>query len=357
MLDNILSLAKQFISIKSIPGNTQDLERVLGLALSELSEFTIERFEHNNVKSALIYTSAERPKKFTVILNGHLDVIPGKDHQYIPDIKDDRLYGVGSMDMKANVACLIYAFKEVAAQVAYPIGLQLVTDEEIGGFNGTKYQIEEGVRADFVIAGEPTNFDIVHQAKGVLWVKVSAPGVTAHGAYPWRGKNAIWEMHTFLTALKKQYPTPDKQAWVTTVNVSSINTDNQAFNKIPDHCVVGLDIRFIPEELDSVLATIKTLLPAGFTLDVIAQEPPLSTDQNNLYIQKLLRASESVTTRNIILRGAQGSSDARHYTRVNGAGVEFGPLGEGIGSDEEWVNIPSLEQYYQILVNFLLLLS
>lgn len=50
------------------------------------------------------------------------------------------------------------------------VGLQLVTNEGIRGFSGTKYQIESGVRADFVIAGEPTNFDIAHEAKGILQV-------------------------------------------------------------------------------------------------------------------------------------------------------------------------------------------
>lgn len=69
------------------------------------------------------------------------------------------------MDMKANLSCALFAFKKYAKQVDYPLAIQFVTDEETGGYNGTKYQVESGVKADFILATEPTNFHIAHQAK------------------------------------------------------------------------------------------------------------------------------------------------------------------------------------------------
>lgn len=356
MLQAIISLTKKFISIKSTAGNTEELEKILELALSHMAECTIERFERNGVKSALIYNAKRRPKKFKIILNGHLDVVPGKEYQYTTEIKDNRLYGVGSMDMKASATCLILAFKEMAGKVSYPLGLQLVTDEEVGGFDGTKYQIEKGVRAEFIIAGEPTNFDIIHKAKGVLQVKISAKGKTAHGAYPWRGKNAIWKMNDFFNALKKRYPVPEREVWTTTVNLSKIQTSNQAFNKIPDDCASWLDVRFVPEEAKTIKENIQGLLPKGFIFDVIAHESVLLTDENNEFIKLLKKSSQCIADKDVRLRGAHGSSDARHFVRVNCAGIEFGPIGGGIGSDYEWVDILSLEKYYQILKDFLLAL-
>lgn len=357
MLSNILPLAQKFIAIKSIPTYPKELEKILELAVSNVKGYTIERFEREGVKSALVYNTPKRPKKFKVLLNGHLDVIPGKDSQYIPHIKSDRLYGVGSMDMKANAACLIMAFKAVAKMVDYPLGLQLVTDEEVGGFNGTKYQVEKGVRAGFVLAGEPTNFDIVHKAKGILWVTISARGKTAHGAYPWRGENAIWNMHTFLSTLKAHYPIPKQQTWTTTINLAKITTNNQTFNKIPDDCLIGLDVRYIPEEAETIVKNIQKLLPKGLTLDVLCKEPALSTRPDDEHIKILEKIGKQVTKKKIILRGAQGSSDARHLAPIHCPGIEFGPIGEGIGSDHEWVSIPSLEAYERILREFLLSLS
>jgi succinyl-diaminopimelate desuccinylase len=164
--------------------------------------------------------------------------------------------------------------------LAYPIALQLTTDEELGGFDGTRYQIARGVRTDFVLAGEPTNFDIVHRAKGILWLEIVAKGKTAHGAYPWRGINAIMEMQRFLAALAKAFPNPEIERWKTTVNVARIATTNDAYNKIPGDCTVRLDIRHVPER-DHPLATIKRLLPKGFTMKVVVNEPALLTERRD----------------------------------------------------------------------------
>ncbi len=354
MLNKIVTLSKEFVSIKSNSENTAELDKILKIALSNLKGYTIERFEKKGAKSALIYNAKKRPSKFKVILNGHLDVVPGKDYQYLPKIRGDRLFGVGSMDMKASVACLILVFKEVADKVNYPLALQLVTDEESGGFNGTKYQIEKGVKADFVIAGESTGLQIANRAKGILQVKIATKGKTAHGAYPWRGTNAIWKMNQFLNSLSKKYPIPAQQEWVTTVNLSKIQTSNQSFNKIPDDCEIWLDIRYIPKEADTIVSSIKALLPKGFKLVITEKEPALFVDENNQYLKILQRVDEQVTKKKVRFYGAQGSSDARHFTRVGIDGIEFGPIGENIGSDDECVSIKSLEQYYQILKNFLL---
>lgn len=357
MSNSILALTKKFIRIKSTPDNKEALQSILRLALDTLKGYKIEHFERNGFKSALIYNSKRRPPKFKVLLNGHLDIIPGKAHQYLPQAKNNRLYGVGSMDMKANVACLISAFKQVAYKVDYPLGLQLVTDEEIGGFDGTKYQIDEGVRADFVIAGESTNFDIVNQAKGVLWINVSCKGETAHGAYPWRGENAIWKMTEFLSELRKIYPVPKKKVWETTVNLSQIKTSNHAINKIPDDCTVLLDIRFVPGDSNTAMKQIKKILPREFRMEVLANEPALDVDRNNPYLKTLRKVSEQVTKKKIKFYGAQGSSDARHFSRIGCPGVEFGPIGKGIGTDKEWVDIRSLGQYTRILEEFLLMVE
>lgn len=352
--NKVLSLAKSFVSVKSIPENPEGLKKVLDIALSELDGFTIERFENNGSHSALIYTSAKRPKKFKILLNGHLDVVPGKEFQYTPQVKSNRLFGVGALDMKSSVACLITAFKEVAKKVNYPLGLQLVTDEEIGGFNGTKYQVDSGVKADFVIAGEATNFNIANKAKGVLWLKISSSGKTAHGAYPWRGENAIWKMNVFFDKLHKEYPTPENEDAKTTINLSKIETTNQSFNKIPDDCTVWLDIRYAPEDTKTIVNSIKKILPRGLKMAVIVNEPAMFVDENNRYLISLQEAVSKITNKKANLYQANGSSDARHFTRINCDGIEIGPIGGGIGTDNEWVDIKSLETYCKILEYFLL---
>lgn len=354
VLNKILQLSKEFIFIKSISGNSKALEEVLDLALLNLKEFTIEKFNKNEVKSALIYNATKRPEKFNVILNGHLDVNPGKKHQYKPKVIGDKLYGIGSMDMKSNVACLIMAFKEVAKKVDYPIALQLVTDEQTGSLYGTKYQVDEGVRANFVIAGETTNFNIVNKTKGVIWVKISTKGETAHSAYPWKGKNSIWKMNEFLNKLKKKYSLPHNEVWKSTVNVSHIGTSNNSFNKIPDDCEIWLDVRYIPEDKAIILDQLKSLIPKGFSMSVVFEESPLFVNENNKYIKALQSSAKNVIAHKISLYSAHGTSDTTYYAKINCPAVEFGPIGVTGNTNDEYINIPSLKMYYQILTNFLL---
>ena len=351
---DIVQLSQTLIRFKTEPDQPGELATALDYLASLFPHLTVEQFTNGGFRSILVYAAPQRPELFKIILNGHVDVIPGKDFQYIPRIDGAKLYGVGALDMKANLAVLVTIFAEIVHEVHYPLGLQIVTDEELGGFHGTKYQIDQGVRADFVIAGETTNFAIAHQAKGILWIKVQFYGETAHGAYPWRGDNALIQVHTFIALLLQKYPTPMQQTWVTTVNVARIETPNTSFNKVPDRAEVWLDIRFVPSEYATIVAEIVALVPATATYTILAHEAALYTAPDNPYIQRLQQITTNVTGQWCELYGAQGSSDARHSMAVGGAGVEFGPVGGGIASDEEWTSIAGLTTYATILREFLL---
>ena len=77
------------------------------------------------------------------------------------------------------------------AHLPYPLALQLVTDEEVGGRNGTLHQIEQGVRGEFVIIGEHSGLGIVTDSKGMITATLRAAGRSGHSAYPWHGDNEV----------------------------------------------------------------------------------------------------------------------------------------------------------------------
>lgn len=352
-----LALIEELVKLKTIPDFQDDIDIALNLMESLFNDFTIEHFECEGVKSILVYNTENRPNKFKLILNSHLDVIPGSLEKYQLQKDVDKLYGVGVMDMKSNLVMAVEAFKNTANKVSFPIAMQIVTDEEVGGFKGTRYQIENGVNAEFVISTEPTNFDIVNQAKGVLWLSIQATGVTAHGAYPWCGKNAVETIIDVTEKIKTIINNPKSEKWQTTCNVAGIDTKNNTYNKIPDECTLRLDIRFIPEDKDKILNEIKAVLSDNCKLTVVANESDLNTATDNKFVKMLAQVTADVIGKETILRPAQGSSDARHYQAVGTAGIEFGPIGGGIGSDEEWVSIDSLLKYQLILEKFILNLS
>ena len=357
MEKNIIELSKKLISIPSSKENIKALEEVLVVADKHLDGIKSKKFKSKGVPSVLYYNTSTLPKRFKIILNAHLDIVPGKGSQYKASTKGGKLFGRGTNDMKGAAAVMVLVFKELAKKVNYPLGLQLVTDEETGGFSGTKYQIEKGIRADFVIAGEPTDFGVNSKAKGIVWAKVKARGKSAHGAYPWHGENAIEKINLFLSSLYKKFPIPKNEEWKTTINVARVESSNETFNKVPDECEVWLDVRYIPEDSDTIIQGLKKLVPKGMELEILLKEPAQTTDEKNTYVQKLRVSTQKITGKLAPIIVKHGASDIRHYNKVGCEGITFGPVGAGMHTDNEWVDIKSLEDYYQILKHFLLSLN
>lgn len=366
MLTQILNLTKLLVIHQSNALNPRALKSVLNEATKPLKKdksLTFEYFEKNQKPSFLIYKGKKRPDRFKIILNAHLDVIAGKSEQFKPFENKGRLFGRGAADMKGAAAVEILVFKEIAQKIDYPLALELVTDEEIGGFNCTKYQIDNGVRADFVIAGEPTSFGINNKAKGIIWIKIDITGKSAHGAYPWEGKNALLIAKKIIDKIYKIYPLPKKETWKTTFNLSRIETINRTFNKVPDEASLFFDIRYIPEEFKELPfekgrkffeRKIRKITGNLGKVQTILFEPPQLTSRKNFFILRLKETVKKITGETTELVAKHGGSDIRHFNKVGCDGITFGPIGGGIHGDNEWVDILSLEKYYLILKDFLL---
>jgi len=353
MVNSILKLAQELISVPSTRENTDALNKVIGIAKKELNEMNIKEYNSNNVPS-LLASNQPGAEKHKIILNAHMDVVPANENQYKPYIKDGKLYGRGAYDMKSAAAAMILVFKEVAPIVKYPLALQLVTDEEIGGYNGAKYQVEKGVKTDFIIAGENTSLVIVNKSKGLMWTKISAKGRSAHGAYPWNGENAIWKIKKVLDVIEKDYPIPAKAEWRTTINVASVQTSNTTANKVPDDCTLTLDVRYIAEERNTIEKYLTSLSQYDVTVDIYFKDPVHFTPPDNPFIKELQKHIKKNSSAQALIEPRHGASDVRHFNANKMDGIEFGPVGFGHHTDEEWVDIKSLEQYYAILKSFLL---
>lgn len=117
MKDQILPLTKLFITFPSTADNTSVKKRVIESAKTKLSGLTVEEFDKNGSPSLLAYSAPERPDRFRVILNAHLDVVPGAPSQYEPKEKDGKLYGRGASDMKGAAAVELLVFKELAPKL------------------------------------------------------------------------------------------------------------------------------------------------------------------------------------------------------------------------------------------------
>jgi succinyl-diaminopimelate desuccinylase len=351
--EDIVTLAKELIAIPSVSGDVEKSVEALEFVKKELPDFLFTPFVSESFPSLLYTNNSRETKKFKIILNAHLDVVPHVE--YKSHEKEGRLYGRGVLDMKAAAAVMILLFKDLAKTLSYPLGLQLVTDEELGGYNGTRYQVSQGVRADFAIMGEcNSNFQIANQAKGVKFIKLKIKGISAHAAYPWHGKNAIWEMYRVLEPLMEAFPIPEKEIFETTVTITKIETENGTNNKTPDSCVAYLDVRFIEQDKETIFDKIRSLLPEDVIVEPINLWPPLFVDPENIYIKQLRKITTERIGKDLPLRFAHATSDAPFFSAYGCAAVEFGPIGKYPHQAEEWVDIQSLVDYYEILKTFLL---
>ena len=356
MENKILKLSEKLISVPSVKSETKQLNQVLEIAKKELPTLACKEYESKGVPSVIYYNTKTLPKKFKLILDAHLDVVPGNAEQYKPRVIGDKLFGRGAYDMKAAAAAEILLFKELATKVDYPLGLQLVTDEEVGGFNGAKYQAVRGIDAETILVGEcSSDFTLSVSSKGVLWLGITFRGMASHAAYLWEGRNAIFDMNEFLSKLWKMFPIPKQKVWETTVNVSTVSTTNITGNKVPGDATARLDIRYLPGDGEKTLKKVKSLLPKNAEVEILEYEPALNTPEDNKYVKGFLKIAEISLGHKVEIVGKNGASDLRHYPKS--AGIEFGPIGEGPHTDNEWVDIKSLNTFYQILKDYLLSLA
>jgi succinyl-diaminopimelate desuccinylase len=352
---DLVGRAAELIAIRSTADRPADLRRALDLVLDFVGPgFTVERFEPRGKPSALVYPGAQRPH-FRVILNAHLDVVPGADEQFRARREGDRLVGRGAHDMKVAALVLAAVFRETAPELPYPIGLQLLTDEEVGGYDGTAHQIAAGVTGDFVVIGEQSDLRVVAESKGIAQVRLHATGVAAHAAYPWLGENALLILTGALDRIMRRYPVPAAEQWSTTVTVARIETTNQAVNQVPAQASAWLDIRFPPEDesfagrgRDEVAAYLRSL--AGDIVDVQVDSlgPPHFADPGCAEVVLLREVARSGD----LLR-KHGAADGRFYSERGVNAVIFGPGGEGQHGPDEYLDLSTVGPYHDALVAFL----
>ncbi|MCP6726876.1 MAG: M20 family metallopeptidase [Patescibacteria group bacterium] len=354
----ILDLTRRLIRISSTKEKPDALHRVLNLAKKELPNYSYQEFSRKDQKGELIpsilfFNKQNRPDKFRILLHGHLDVVLAQDKkQFIPFLKGSRLYGRGALDMKSGAAILISVFKDLAKELPYPIGLSLTTDEEIGGLNGAKYQVERGVKADFVISGEPTNLKIGNRHKGLLTLELSANTQGGHTAYDGEDKNALFQVLRVQLLAAQMYPGPDG-IWRTTCSPTIITTTNRANNIVPADAMGRLSIRWIPQDDPNMIQNNIAKIDKRVLVKRFSFGEAHFTSSRHPDVILLSKTVKLVTKKPALFFALPHGSDVQHWTNADAGGVDFGICGAGLHAEHEYAEIESFRQYADILEAFL----
>jgi succinyl-diaminopimelate desuccinylase len=254
---------------------------------------------------------------------------------------------------------LAQVFRELAPRLPFPLALQLVTDEEVGGRDGTLHQIEQGVTGAFVVIGEHSGLDIVADTKGLLHATLTATGRSGHGAYPWLGDNALVKIVNTLGRLLERYPVATEEVWRTTVNVAMVQTPNQAVNQTPAQAEAWLDIRFPAEDTDlngrsaaDAAGYLASFADPGVAVAIDQFDPPQHADHDRPEIAALRQAARHQGYRGDFLR-KHGAGDGGFYSGRGVPAVAFGVGGSGQHGPEEYAEILTIEPYHRALTEFL----
>lgn len=352
---DLMARAAELIAIPSTADRPDELHRALDLVLAAVGPgFAVERFVSRGKPSALVYPPGPRPA-FRVLLNAHLDVVPADGYAARRD--GDRLYGRGAQDMKVAALVLADVFRSLAPTLPYPLGLQLVTDEEVGGHDGTAHQVAAGVTAGFVVIGEQSGLRVVTDSKGILQVRLRATGTAAHAAYPWLGDNALLRLTAAVDAVLRRYPVPAAEQWRTTVNLARVETTNRAVNQVPAAATAWLDIRFPSADTDfagRTAAEIARFLAGVSGVEVLVDNlgAPHHADPDSPEVRLLRAAARAAGYSGDLLR-KHGAADGRFYSARGIDAVIFGPGGDGQHGPDEYADLRTVRPYQQALVAFL----
>ncbi|HET9736834.1 MAG TPA: M20/M25/M40 family metallo-hydrolase [Solirubrobacteraceae bacterium] len=290
----------------------------------------------------------------TVVFHGHLDVVPGHGEQFQPRIEGDRLYGRGAYDMKGGLATMMCAAHDLCDQTDVRVRLVIVPDEESEDIERRSSDdlVRRGYVGDFAITGEPTNLHIGIQAKGVLACRIHVRGRAAHGSTPWLGDNAIVkavdvfrriESMPFSRESSEMFDRPS-------INLGRI-VGGDAPNKVPDACVMDIDIRYLPnQDPGDILEEIRAIPDLDVKRTFVF--PPAHVSRSNPYVRALCETVGPQGDGASVSVGRDGASDAVSFLRAGIPAVEFGPAGAGHHGPEEWVSIRSLANYRELLVTF-----
>jgi len=305
----------------------------------------------------------------------HLDVVaPGEAGWQHPPFgaveSDGKIYGRGATDMKGAIASVVTAIGRIAesgTKLQGDIVFFAAAGEEADSCGAERFVRNYAAQLPEiagVIITEPTDFEVVTTHRGMLWLKVTTKGKTAHSSAPQLGINAISSMKSLLDELQ-DYKIAAKSHELLGDCSMSINTisGGKEINVVPDSCCIGVDIRTLPSQsnqqiindFEGVIAKLKQKNPKfDAEVTVIREVGALETDNNCDFVKDFCSAVRANETKAVGF-----TTDGPFFASLGAPVVIFGPgKPELAHKPDEYINVSDVEKavglYKEIILKFLI---
>jgi acetylornithine deacetylase len=364
----VVELTRQLVAIESInPGLGVD-----GSGEGELARVVAEWCERAGLETTLSEAAPGRPNVVAVargtgggrslMLNAHMDTVgvTGMTDPFAARLDGDRLYGRGAQDMKGSLAaCMLAAAEAKGRGLRGDVIVTAVSDEEVASVGSEA--IAASLRADAAIVTEPTDMQIAIAHRGFVHLEVETIGRAAHGSRPQAGIDAIAKMGRVLVGIeeldRRLRANPSHPYLGSGSAHASLIEGGQEYSSYPARCIVQAERRTIPGET-VVLAVeeIQTILDEAAAGDPdfegvvrsLASREPFAVDEGAEIVTTLRRCAAPILGSEPPVVGVAFWADSALLDAAGIPTVLFGPRGDGLHTEVEWVDVPSLEQCVEI---------
>ncbi len=361
---NLQEIAIELIKFHTQTGNIDEINK----AITYLSDIALaikaykEIYQKGNLAPVILLSNGEK-RDFDVLLVGHIDVVPAADNMFVPNIKDGKMYGRGTLDMKSFAAVGLKLLEYVISEkLPLKFGVLLSSDEEKGSFGLEAFladnkDLKAKIVLDVDVAGNINK--IVTRCKNPVFIKLISTGKEAHGSTPWQGIDANEQIFQSWQNIRKFYPYYNKKTpvpldtWIDTVHFAKINGGEVA-NVISNYAEALLDFRLTEKStLKDLESNLKRLIAEGVDYQVISSGSPVIMKEDNFYISRYKQIAEQYLQQPIEFEYIGGATDSRAFAERGSIIIMHSGSGAGMHAKDEYVEWQSVEQLFEIQKLFL----
>ncbi len=254
----LIAFTQSLVRTKSLPGQEEQVIKLIERKMKALGYDEVIIDAMGNVVGRI--GQGEK----AIMFDSHVDTVEVNDAEKwdIPPfsgaIAGGRIHGRGSVDMKSGAAASIYA-GALARRLGLDSGKTIyvscgVFEEDCDGENLKHMFKELNLKPDYVMICEPSDNKIALGHKGKAQISIKTHGLSAHGAAPEKGVNAIYEMSEIIQRVEKtNAELMKKDGLKGTLVMSRISSTSASLNAVPSECEAYLDRRMVPGETQNAI--------------------------------------------------------------------------------------------------------